>query len=78
MSADVEEGVDLAGAVAHHQHRVLAHVGGEEVAGVGDLCLVAEEEPAAGENLLQFLMVDGILAEYAGADQAPVNIDQRG
>src|SRR5882757_2540045 len=33
----VEEGVDLAGAVAHHQHRVLAHIGREEVTRLRDL-----------------------------------------
>ena len=72
MAADVQESVDLALPVASDQHGVLAHVGGEEVAGVGELGLVAEEEPAACENLLQLLLVDGIIAEYAGADQTLV------
>ena len=37
---------------------------------------MAEEEPAAGEYLLQLLLVDGLLAENAGADQALVQVDQ--
>ena len=56
---------------------VFTHVGGEEVAGVGDLGLVAEEEPAAGEDLLQFFLIDVILAEDSGADQSPVGVNQR-
>ena len=76
VAADVQERADLAGAVAHHQHRVFAHVGGEEVAGVGNLRLVAEQEPAAGENLLQLLLVDFLVAEYAGVDDAVVGVHQ--
>ena len=76
VSADVEEGVDLALPVAHHQHRVFAHVGGEEVAGVENLGFVAEEEPAAGEDIFQLFLVDVVFAEDAGADQAPVGVNQ--
>ena len=35
VAADVQEGVDFALAVAGDQHRVLAHVGGHEIAGLG-------------------------------------------
>jgi hypothetical protein len=52
MAADVEKGVDLSLAVSHHQHGVFTHVGTEEVAGVGYLALMAQEQPAAGEDLL--------------------------
>ena len=78
VAADVQEGADLAGAVADHEHRVLAHVGGEKVAGVGDLRLVAEEEPAAGKDLLQLLLVDFLVAEDAGVDDTVVGVDQGG
>ena len=76
VTADVEEGVDGAAAVAHDQDGVFAHVGGEVVAGIGDLGLVAEEEPAAGENALQFLLVDVGFDEDATADKAAFRVDQ--
>ena len=69
VSTDVEEGVNLAGGVAGDEDGVLAHVGGEEVAGVGYLGLVAEEEPAAGEDALLFLLVDVGFDVDAAADQ---------
>jgi hypothetical protein len=50
MMADIEKGPDLTIAVPHHQHRVLTHVGAEEVAGTGDLTFVAEEQPTAGKD----------------------------
>src|SRR5438093_1143863 len=70
MATDVEESVDLPAAVAHDQYRVFAHVGGEEIAGQRDLAVVAEEEPAAREDLLQLLFVDPRLDEDAPADEA--------
>ena len=78
VAADVQEGSDLAGPVADDQHRVLAHVGGEEIAGVGDLCLVAEEQPAAGKDLLQFLLVYLLIGEDAGVDYPVLRVDQSG
>ena len=77
VAADVEESVDLALPVAGDEDGIFAHVGGEEIARVGDLGLVAEEEPATRKDLLQFLLVDGFLAEDAGADQSLVKVDQR-
>src|SRR5262249_11443970 len=41
MPADIEKRAHGAGAVAHHQHRVLAHRGREEIARLGDLALMA-------------------------------------
>ena len=76
MAADVQEGVDLSAAVAHHQHRVLAHVGGEVIAGIGNLAVVAQEQPAAGEDTLQFLLVDVGFDENAAAYQAPLRVNQ--
>ena len=69
VTADVEEGVDFAGGVTGHKDRVFAHVGGEEVAWVRDLGLMAEEEPAAGEDALLFLLVDVGLDVNAAANQ---------
>jgi len=38
---------------------------------------VAQEEPAAGEYILQLFLVNVVFAEYPGAYQAPVGVDQR-
>src|SRR5215831_1156467 len=76
VAADVEKGADLPRAVPHHQDRVLAHGGTEEVAGVGDLALVAQKQPAAGEDLRQLLLVDLWLDKDAPADQAALGIHQ--
>ena len=76
VAADVQEGVYLALPVAGDQHRVLPHVGGEEVAWLGDLGLVAQEQPAAGEDLLQFFLVYVLSAEDAGAYETAIEVDQ--
>ena len=76
VPADVQERSDFAVSLAGDKDRVFAHVGGEEVAGVWDLGLVAEEEPAAGENLLLLLPVYVGVYEDAAIDQASLGIDQ--
>src|SRR5262249_36560519 len=76
MAAHIEKGMDLSLAVSSHENRVFAHGGAEEVARLGDLALMAQKQPAAGEDLLQLLLVDPPLDEDAPADQAPVGIDQ--
>ena len=78
MAADIQKGVYLALAVAHHQDGVLAHIGGEEVARLWYLALVAKEQPAASENPLQLLLVDLRLDEDAAADQPTIGVDQTG
>src|SRR5271156_1919752 len=72
VPADIEKRVDLAGTVAYHQNRVLAHIGREEIARLGDLALVAQEKPAAGKNPLLFLLVDLRLDKDAAAKEAVV------
>jgi hypothetical protein len=66
-------------AAARDQHRVLAHLGlgREKVAGPWDLALVAQEQPAAGKDLLQFLFIDLLLDEDAAADEAAIGVDER-
>jgi hypothetical protein len=76
VAADVEEGVHRPAAVAHHQHRVFAHRGGDEVARLRDLAFMAQEKPAARENPLQLLFVDLRLDKDAAADEAARHIDQ--
>ena len=58
MAADIEEGAHRPGAVAHHQNRVLAHRGGQEIARLGDLAVVTQKQPATGENPLQLRLVN--------------------
>ena len=77
MAADIEKGADLAGAVAHHQHWVLAHPGGEEITRTRDLAVMAQEEPAARENPRQLLVVNLRLDKDAAAEEAVLEIDQR-
>src|SRR6516165_3150634 len=76
MAADVEKGVHVPLGVAHHEDWVLAHVGTQEVARLGDLALMAEKEPAASKDLLELLGVDVGLNEDASADQAALDIHQ--
>ena len=78
MAADIQKGVYLALAVAHHQDGVLAHIGGEEVARLWYLALVAQKQPATREDALQLLLVDLRLDEDAAANQPALGIDQTG
>jgi hypothetical protein len=66
----------LARAVAHHQHRVFAHIGGEEVARLGELALMAKKEPTAGEYSFQLLLVNLGLDKDPAADKSGSGIDQ--
>jgi hypothetical protein len=76
MPAHVQEGAHLAAAVAHHENRVLAHIGREKIAGLRDLAFMAQEEPAAGKDTFLLLFVDLRLDEDATGDQSPVGIDE--
>ena len=77
MATDVEERAHVAGAVAHHQHRILAHIGGQKVARPRDLAVVTQEQPAAGKDLPQLGLVDLRLDEDPAADHSVPGIDQR-
>ena len=57
MPAGVQEHVHRAGLVAAQDHRLLAHARDEEVARLRDLAFVPDEQPGAGEQLLQFLAI---------------------
>ena len=76
VAAGVEEGVDDVLPVARDDDLFLAHAGDDEVAGVGDLALVAEEEPRAGEYLLQLLLVDRLVDVDLAGDEPLVEVDQ--
>lgn len=75
MAAHIEEGIYHARVIPNYQNRVLAHISSEEVPRFGDLAFMAEKQPAARENLLQFLLVNVRLDEDAAADQAFIKID---
>src|SRR5262249_12955689 len=76
MAADIQKCVYLSAAVAHHQNRVFTHIGGEEIARLRNLALVAQIEPAAREDPLQLLLVDPALDKDAATDQTLFSIDQ--
>ena len=75
MPAGVQEHVHRAGPVAAQDHQLLAHAGDEEVAGIGDLALVPDEQPGAGEQFLQFLAVKFRRHEDLAADRAVLQVD---
>ena len=76
MTTHVQERAHLALGVAHHQDRVFPHVRTEEVARLWDLTLVAEEEPAAGKDPFQLLLVDLTLDEDPLADESAIGVDE--
>src|SRR6185503_3405657 len=76
VPARVEEDVQPAAAVAAQDHRLLAHRGHEEVAGLRDLALVADHQPRAGEHLLLLLPVELLADEDLAADHARIDVDQ--
>ena len=45
--------------VAHHDHRLAAHMGGEIVAGLPDLALVPDIDPGGVEDALHLEVEDG-------------------
>src|SRR5271169_5573409 len=76
MAANIQKGMHLARRVAHNENRVFAHVSGEKIAGLRDLALMAQKEPAARENALQLLLINIRLDEDAATDEAILGIDQ--
>src|ERR1700722_19087480 len=76
MAADIEERAHFARGVAHHQHRVLAHIGRQEISWSRELAVVTQIKPAAREDLLQFLLVNLRLDENPPADVPAGGIDE--
>jgi len=58
MPAGVQEDMHPAPGVAAENDRLVAHPGHKEIAGVGDLAFMADEQPGTREQLLQFLPVE--------------------
>ena len=78
VAALVEEGPDRAVLLAHDEHGILAHVGREEVARLGDHRVVGQEEPRPAEDPFQLEFVDLLVAVDERADGALLGVDQRG
>src|SRR5712692_7692523 len=78
MTAGVEEDTRLLRAIAAEDHRLFAHARHEIVARVRDLAFVANEQPSAGENAFELLLVDLVVDEDLAADLAGLHVHQIG
>src|SRR5713101_2284211 len=76
MAALIHEGRDRAVALSHDEDRILGHVGRKKVTRLRNLALVAEEEPRAGENSVEFELVDRGIDENRGRELAGLDVDQ--
>ena len=76
MATGVDHRPNLAGGVAGNDDRLVAHAGGEEVTRPGNLALMAEHEPAPGEDPLKLEAVDLGVAEDPPAHQSTVQVDK--
>src|SRR2546425_9028822 len=77
MPAGVQEDMNPLLPVPDEDDRFLAHAGDEVVAGLGNLALVPDEEPAVGEELLLFLLVELLVDEELAADESLLHVDER-
>ena len=66
----------LVAPVPHQNDLLFPHTGDHEIAGIGDLALVAQEEPAAGEDLLQLHLVDFRVGVDLPADRPLLNVEE--
>ena len=74
MGAAVEEHVDRAVPMAGHHHRLPSELGGEVIAGIGNLAHVPDEQPSPPEDALHLELEDvrvGVdpLVDAAGLDE---------
>jgi hypothetical protein len=76
MAAHVQKSTYGASGIARDQNRIFAHVGREEIAWMGNLRLMTEKQPAAGEYPLLLLTIDIRIDEYSPADQSMFCINQ--
>src|SRR5262249_26841429 len=78
VAAGVQEDVNPVAAVAAQDDRLLAHRRHEIVALLGDLALVVDMQPGAGEDALLLQGVDPLVSEDLAADLASSKVDQAG
>ncbi|MNM31919.1 hypothetical protein D3C81_425050 [compost metagenome] len=76
VAAAVEQHVDAFLAITHHDHRLLADVGGLVAAGFGDFALVGDPDPGAVEDLFQLGVEQRRVGVQRGMDA--VGLDQLG
>ena len=75
VAAHVQEGVQLALAVAGENHRVFPQVGVEEVVGFRHQRLVPDHQPGAPKDLLLLLGIDVSVDEDAPVQLAGIEVD---
>src|SRR6476646_10735462 len=76
VTAGIQKHVHLAGAVTAQDHRFLTHPPRGVIAGIGDLALMSDKEPGAGEDLFLLLGVDLLVDKDLAADLPGLYIDQ--
>ena len=76
MPARIEEGVNHALLVAAQDDRLFAHPRRVEVAGIWNQAFVADEQPGAGENLVELFLVEIGVDEDFAADEALLGVDE--
>jgi len=72
----VEHDADRAVLGAAGDHRILPHIGGDEVALLWHLRFVADKQPAAREDPLQLERIDAFIPEDAAVEGAALQVDQ--
>ena len=75
VAAGVEKRANHAILATADEDGILAHVGRHVVAGLGNVGLVAQEQPAARENALELQLVDLRVEEDLAADQPFIELE---
>src|SRR5207253_8989823 len=78
MADRIQKDMHLAAPVAAEDARLLPHTGSGEIARVGDLALVTDEQPGPCEEPLQFRVIDRVADEDLAAEPAGLQIDHAG
>src|SRR5947209_6747921 len=68
VAARIQQHPDLARSIAHHDDRLAAHLRQEEIARLGDLAGVPDEEPGALENPRKLVLENTLVAEDLALD----------
>jgi len=76
VGADVEADVDLALAVAGHNHQVFTHGPHHVIIGIGNLGLVTQQVPAHAEQVFQFPLVQLFVIHHRQRDLPGLPHDQ--
>lgn len=76
VATQVEKGAEPTVRVPAEDHRVLPHVGADEIAGVGDLTLMTEIEPAPGEDALLLELVNPVVGEHPPVHESVFEVNE--